>query len=76
MQRLSQSQQAGVEAVRDEAVFLGGQLLVGGSSLVLLKRLNWRTSGYVLCSLSVQAVAFQTYCGMYSVKFIQVIILM
>jgi hypothetical protein len=78
------SQQAGIHAVKDQAIFLSGQMLVGGSSLMYLKalhenrheliakqpglktffkRVNLRTSGYVVFCLTVQAVGYQSYAG-------------
>lgn len=68
------SQRAGVSAVKDEAVFLSGQLLVGGSAGMYLKSLhdsrgqlvkgvNFRTCGLVVFFLTVEAVGFQAYTG-------------
>lgn len=57
------SRHAGFDAVKDEATALCGQLLVGSSTLMYLKKVHWRTSGYVVFSLTVQAVAFQSYLG-------------
>ena len=37
---MSTSQQAGINGVKDEAISLSGQLLVGGSSLMYLKSLH------------------------------------
>ena len=63
MYSVSMSQQAGINAVLDEVVALSGQALVGGSCLMYLKKAKFRTSGFVIFSLTTQAVAYQAYTG-------------